>query len=147
MDDRNMEQQVWQRVRQTQDRIQENTLAQLQRETMELAAAYRMLGAQFTGNPREQALRLYRGENANAAALAGLGILSRHEGERLKHWQPGKESARKVLERCYHRTRRCLTEYMARSADGEYGIVFQKLAEREGEHCAIIAELLGTIER
>lgn len=145
MDDRNVEQQVWQRVHQAQERKPEDTLLQLQREAQELAAAYKSLAARLTGNPREQALMLYRGETANAAALAGVGILSRQGRESLKHWQPGKEPARKALERCYHKTRRCLTEYMARSAEAEYGIVFQKLAEREGDHCEVIAQLLGNL--
>ena len=145
MDDRNTEQQVWQRVRSAAQEPPRNDLRQLQREAMELAASYRGLVSQLTGRQQEQARRLYLGEKANGQTLAGIGALSRQQGEALKLWQPGKEPARKVLEKSYHRTRRCMTEYLARSADGEFGVVFQKLADREGEHCGLIVELLGSL--
>ena len=141
--DWNMEQQVWQRVMSGQEPARGNDLRQLQREAMELAAIYRRLVSQLAGAPQELAKRLYAGEKANAAALTGIGVLSRQGGEQLKLWQPGKEDAAKQLERCYHRTRRCMTEYLARSADGEFGVVFEKLAKRAGEHCALLAEILG----
>ena len=122
-----------------------NDLRQLQREAMELAAIYRSVSSRMAGQQREQVARLHRGEKANAAALAGIGVLSRQNAEQLKLWQPGKEETKKQLERCYHRTRRCMTEYLARSADHEFGMVFEKMAKREGEHCGILAELLGSL--
>ena len=139
------EQQVWQRVKAGNEEIQRNDLLQLQREAMELTAIYRSLSVQLTGKQRELAVKLHRGEKANAAALAGIRILSRQNGEHLKLWQPGKEDPKKLLERCYHRTRRCITEYLARTADGEFGVVFEKMAKRGGEHCWLIAELLGSL--
>ena len=39
-----------------------------------------------------------------------------------------------------------MTEYLARSAEAEYGVVFEKMAKREGEHCGMIAELLGSLD-
>ncbi len=139
----NMEQEIWQRVRANREEAPRNDLRQLQREAMELASIYRNLSAQLAGKPQELVKRLYAGEKANGSALAGIGTLSRQGGEQLKLWQPGKEDVKKQLERCYHRTRRCMTEYLARSAEGEYGVVFEKLAKREGEHCALLAEVLG----
>ena len=121
-----------------------NDLRQLQREAMELAAIYRSLLPQLTGRKRELILKLQSDERANAAALAGIGIFSRQHGEQIKLWHPGKDDALKQLERCYHRTRRCMMEYLARSADNEYGVVFEKLAKREGECCVAIAELIGS---
>jgi len=144
--DPNTEQQIWQRVLARPEEDRQNDLRQLQREAMELAAVYRSLSGQLTGKAKEQANRLYLGEKANIAALGGIRILSRQKEETLKLWQPGKEPAVKVLQRCYHRARRCMAEYMARSAETEFGIVFQKLAQREGEHCALIAQMLGSIK-
>lgn len=141
--DTQREQQVWQRVRSGREEARKNELRQLQREAMELAAIYRSLSSRMTGRQQEQAAKLYRGEMDNAAALGGIGILSRQQGESVKLWQPEKEDPRRLLERCYHRTCRCLTEYLARSADGEFGVVFEKMARREGEHCLILAQLLG----
>lgn len=138
------EQQVWQRVRSCREEGEKQDLRQLQREAMELAALYRNLSSQMTGKLQEQVKQLYMGEKANAAALAGIGMLSHQQGENLKLWSPGREEPQRMLEKCYHRTRRCLTEYMARSADGEFGVVFQKMAEREIAHCVLIAELLGS---
>lgn len=141
--DLTMEQQVWQRVRTSREETPQNDLRQLQQEAMELAALYRSLTGQASGQTRGQLQELYRGEKANASALAGIRRLSRQPGENLKIWQPGKEDLSKLLERCYHRTRRCMTEYLARSADGEFGVVFEKMAKREGQHCLLIAQLLG----
>ena len=39
-----------------------------------------------------------------------------------------------------------MAEYTARSADPEYGAVYQKMAQREGEHCCLIAQILGNLE-
>ena len=144
--DQSMEQKVWQRVRANREEPPKNDLRQLQREAMELAAVYRNLASQLTGKQQELAKRLYAGEKANAAALAGIEKLSRTGGESIKLWQPGKEDPKKMLEKCYYRTRRCMTEYMARSAEGEFGVVFERMAKREGEYCALIAELLGNLK-
>ena len=144
--DWNAEQQIWQRVRANREEGAKNDLRQLRREAMELAAVYRGLLPRMTGRQREQVARLHQGEQANSAALAGIGILSHQNREQLKLWQPGKEEPQKLLERCYHRTRRCMMEYMARSAEAEFGVVFEKLAKREGEQCSIIAELLGELQ-
>ena len=112
---------------------------------MELAAIYQGIASRLTRKQQEQVQRLYAGEKANTAALLGIGILSRQGGEVLKLWQPGKEDVKQQLQRCYHRTQRCMTEYLARSAEAEYGVVFERLAKREGEHCMMIAELLGSL--
>ena len=144
--DWNVEQQIWQRVRANREEGSKNDLRQLRREAMELAAVYLAVSSRLTGRQQELVNRLHAGERANGAALAGIRILSRQSAEQLKLWQPGKEEIKKLLERCYHRTRRCMTEYLARSADGEFGVVFERLAKREGEHCGMIAELLGSLK-
>lgn len=144
--DAQKEQQVWQRVRASREESPKNGLRQLQREAMELAAVYRLLASRMAGRQQELLTKLYQGERENGAALAGIAVLSRQSGESLKLWQPEKEEARRLLERCYHRTRRCMTEYLARSADVEFGVVFEKLAKREGEHCFLIARLLGILQ-
>ena len=136
--------QVWQRVNACREEAPKNDLRQLQREAMEMAAIYRSLLPQLAGRKRELVEKLYAGEKGNAAALAGIGMISRQHGEQVKLWQPGREDPGKQLERCYHRTRRCMTEYLARSADGEFGVVFEKLTKREGEHCWMLAELIGS---
>lgn len=144
--DHRTEQQVWQRVRASREEAPPNDLRQLQREALELAAVYWNLASQLTGKPQSLLKRLHAGEKANAAALAGIAKLSRMGGESLKLWQPGKEDPSRLLQRCYHRTRRCMTECLARSVEGEFGVVFEKLANREKEHCCLLAEALGGIQ-
>ena len=145
MDNQTREQQVWQRVQASREEAPRNDLRQLQREAMELAVIYRGIASRLTGKQQEMVQRLYGGEKANTSALVGIGILSRQGGETLKVWQPGKETVSKQLQRCYHRSLRCMTEYLARSAEPEYGVVFERMAKREGEHCMMIAELLGSL--
>ena len=137
------EQQVWQRVRANREEMPGRDLLQLQREAMELAAIYRNLSTRMTGRQQELVKRLWAGARANGEALAGIRMLSGQNAEQLKLWQPGKEETKKLLQQCYHRTRRCMTEYLARSVDGEVGVVFDGMARREGEHCLLIAQLLG----
>ena len=141
----NREAGVWQRVLGSREDGPHGDLQQLQREAMELAGAYRALAARTTGSAQELLRKLHQGEQANAAALTGILVLSRQHGEHLKLWQPGQEDSRKLLERCYHRTRRCAVEYMARSADSEFGCVFEQLAKREQTHCYLIAQVLGLL--
>ena len=141
--ERNMEREVWQRVRGCKEEIPKQDLRQMQREAMELAAIYRSLASRMTGRRQEKLMLLCRGERENAAALAGIAVLSRQGGEAMKLWQPEKDDPRRLLERCYHRTRRCILEYMARSGDGEFGVVYEKMAKKAGEHCLMIAQLLG----
>lgn len=141
--DPNVEQQVWQRVFARPEEPIREDLRTLLLGAMELAAIYRNLAGTLTGKAREQVKQLYEGEAANLACLKGIARLSGRGEEVLKVWNPTKEPAAKALEKCYHKTRRAMIEYASRSADSEFGTVFQKLADREGKHCAVIAELLG----
>ena len=143
--DPNMERQVWVRVFARPQEPPRDDLRALMLLSMEQAAAYRQLANMLTGRARERARQLYEGEQANLACLKGMRMLSGIPGERAKSMNLPREPAEKLLEKCYHRCRRGLTEYTARTVDGEFGAVFQKMAQREGEHCALIAELLGTL--
>lgn len=143
--DPNVEQQVWQRVFAQPQNQGRDDLRGLMLSAMEAAAAWRYLAGMMTGKARERVKQLYEGEQANIACLKGMHILSGGTGELPRAVSGPKESTRKVLEKSYHRTRRAMAEYMARSVDGEFGEVFREMARREGEHCALIAELLGSI--
>ena len=129
----NRENQVWQRVLARQEREAVDTLQQLMREAESLAAVYRR-------NPHPLAKRLQEGEQANAASLRGIALLSGEKLEEVKLWEP---AGKPDLRRCWHRTRRCQAEYTARALDPEFGEVYRKMAEREADHLALIAQLLG----
>ena len=144
MNDRNTEQQVWQRVLNQQEEQPRSDLRQLQFAAMELAGVYRHLAGTLTGKPREKARLLYEEEMETAACLKGLSILSGRKDDLLTIWTPSKEPKQKLLEKCYHQTRRCMVDYTARSAEPEFGCVFHRLAEKAGNRCAILAQLLGS---
>ena len=54
------------------------------------------------------------------------------------------EPAAKALERRYHCARRAVTEYTARTVDGDFGIVFQHLTDLSREECVLLSRLLGS---
>ena len=145
MENPNTEQQVWQRVLQGQEAQPRSDLRQLQLAAMELAGIYRHLAGTLTGKQRELAKELYEAEMATARCLKGASILAGRKEDVLTIWTPAKEPARKLLEKCYHQTRRCLVDYTARSAEPELGPVFQQLAKHAGKRCAQVAQLLGML--
>ena len=49
-----------------------------------------------------------------------------------------------TLRSCSGREMRCLAQYEQRAGDREYGIVFEKLALQEQEHCKTLLEIIGT---
>lgn len=140
------EQQVWQRVLARQETRSDTTLRAMEQAAMELAACFRRLSGTLTGRQRELVRQLQEGEQANAAALRGIARLCGSEEEVLKPWNPGKAPPRRLLEACYHKARRCMVDYLSRSAEPEYGAVFRLLSDREARHCLLLAELLGLRE-
>jgi len=136
------EQQVWQRVFSPAEQPGSD-LRSLRMGAMELAAAYRYLQGILPGKQRETVRQLQEGELANSAALKGVMQLSGQGEEILKIWNPSREPGGKLLERCYFKTRRAMVEYMGRSAEPEFGVVFRALADREGRHCLELVQLLG----
>ena len=59
--------------------------------------------------------------------------------------QQPREPAPRLLRSCHEKTRNCMTEYMARTVDGETGAVFRRLADRAEQQCMRIAELAGML--
>ena len=139
------EHQVWQRVLAQPGEPPRNDLRQLQQEIMELVGIYRQLLASAAPGHREGLKALLEGEQANVACLKGLAVLSGESREVLKVWNPAKGSRQKLLETCYHKTRRCMIDCMALSPEPEYGVVFRQMADREALHCSRIAQLLGSL--
>ena len=138
------ETQVWQRVFQSPEQPQTD-LRPLRLTVAELVASYRHLSQTLTGPGKELAKRLWEEEQASAACLKGLAILSGSGAEVLKIWDPPKDPPRKLLIKCYHKSHRCMLDCMGHSAEAEYGTVFRCLSDREGQHCALLAQLLGML--
>lgn len=141
----NGENAVWQRVFAGQSSPPPRELEQLVWECADLAARYGLLMERSSGKQRELLRQLREGEQANLAALLGILRLARRAMAPPTPLAGKREPPARVLEGCWHRTRRCLVEYAARAAEPEFGPVFRSLADREAEHCALLVRLLGGI--
>ena len=139
--DQKMEQQVWQRVL-GQAQLPSGDLRALELAALEAAAVYRKLSGRFTGRSRETLRRLYDVQTEAAACLKGMERLSGGAGKPARV-SPPEEPAEKALEKRYHCACRAITEYTARTVDGEFGAVFQHLAELSRTECVLLAGLLG----
>ena len=135
----NMEQRVWQRVFAQPEERQED-LMPLIYASQELATAYGHLAK----NGGEKIRGLLKGETEILNMLKGLSRLQGHQ-VRLKPLPAPTEPAARLLEKCFHRSVRARREFLARSAGGEFGEVFRILAEKTGEQCGKIAEVLGNL--
>ena len=140
---RDVEQQVWQRVLGQQEPPRGN-LRPMELEAMEAAAVYRKLAGQFSGKGREQLRHLHDMQLEMLACLRGIGRLSGCGGGKNAQIALPEEPAAKLLERRYYCARRAVTEYTARTVDGDFGIVFQHLADLSREECAALSRLLGS---
>lgn len=107
----------------------------LLREAEDLAEEYRRLGLG----------EMYRGARQAVRVLRGIGIL---EGSRMA---PGRRrpgisgDRRRRLTQCYHRARRLMAEYAARTAQPETGFLYQHLEGQEHRRCIQLARLLGEL--
>ena len=145
MEEQTQEQQIWQRVLTGREAPPRSDLRQMQLQSLELAGIYRYLAQHRTGKQQERARELYEAEMGTALCLKGLGILSGRQEDVLTPWHPIKAPGRKLLEKCYHQTRRCMVDYAARSAEPEFGCVFHTLAQQAEDRCTRITQLLGSI--
>lgn len=140
------EQKIWQRVaggmRQENSDIRPLLLA-----AAEGVAAYRQLSGLLTGRSRERMRGLLATAQRSLEALKGIQTMSGHPAGALRTVPVPKESPRRLLERSFHRSLRQMTEYTARALDPEYGVVYQMLADREREAAAVLAELIGGLEK
>lgn len=143
MDD--METRVWQRVLGQPAEPQGEDVKPLLLAAQELAAVYGRLSRVMTGQNREMLRKLQEGEQENIACLKGISALQ-NRAVKLNAMQVPPEPAAKALEKCYHRTRRAMGEYMARSTGAEFGEVYRALADRARENCVLVAKVLGNLK-
>ena len=132
MEDRELEKRVWERVAAREAPPREEDLEALLRQARELAEEYRALAALM--GDRSILAGIRREEQETARILAGIRALSQGGGsEKLQR-----------LRRCYHRSRRAMTDYAARVATPEVGLAYQYLSELERQHCLEILRMLGS---
>jgi hypothetical protein len=147
--DKQMERRVWQRVQSRQDTPipaprQEN-LKPWVLVAQENTAVLRSLQLQLIGKQWEGLRKLEGDSGRIVQALRGI-CLMQGETVRLNPVPTPKETPRRALEKCFHRTRRLRDEMVKRSADGEFGIVFLSLARKCEDLCAALAEMIGRLD-
>ena len=136
-----MEQRVWNRVM-GQKEVQNRELKELAMEAQQAAAEYRYLLRSKQESHRELGRQLLKAEQENLACLKGLHYLQTGIAMRLPMASPGVWDIKRMVRR-YHVSRRTLAEYMARTAESEWGTVFLAMAKRQEGQCDRIARLLG----
>ena len=131
MEDRDLEKRVWERVAAREGAPRED-MEELLRQARELGEEYRAL-ARLMGDRGELA-GIRREQQEIARILAGIRALQ----------QGGGSEKQKRLRRCYHRSRRAMTDYAARMAAAEVGLAYQYLSELERQHCIEVLKMLGS---
>ncbi len=136
---------IWQRVHQTQPNVIEN-LQPMVAIMQENAAVYSHLARQLQGRGRELAMHLHEQQLAAVRCLKGVHRLV--AGSVLQVGSSGAtmESSEAALRKAYGQTLKTVTFCESRSADREYGAVFEALGVRQREQCRLLAELMGLLQ-
>lgn len=135
-DDRQMK--LWSRVRSGTGNLQP-----LLALAMSEAAAFGALLRQMPGNAQGQLRLLREQELAHARCIRGIRLLCGAEPMKVGASPVKQERPETILRRSYGNALRAMREYGDRAGDPEYGAVFQWMEQREREHCAIIAQIMG----
>ena len=132
MEDLELERRVWERVADRENHSREEDMDALLRQNRQIAEEYRALAARM--GDRNLLAGIRREEQETARILAGIRALQQGGGsEKLQR-----------LRRCYHRSRRAMTDYAARVATPEVGLAYQYLSELERRHCIEVLKMLGS---
>ena len=136
-----MEKRVWQRVM-AQPRQEASNLKTLAIDTQEALGEYRQLLKAKVESIREVGRQLLKVEQENMACLRGLHYLQTGEQMKVSMGNLFPVDLKRMVRR-YHSARRQLMEYTARSAEPEWGCVFQAMAKRQEGQCDRLCQLLG----
>lgn len=143
------EERVWRRVRGEEPaQVQPDLgLPGLIAGEMQAGAGYQALAERFSGREAETLRRMAREEHSHEMALRGMHFLITGERPAVKIGPQTREPLETTLRRCYAGEMKSLAAYESRSHDREYGHVFASLAAQEREHCRLVLELLGRLDR
>lgn len=142
--DKDREQAVWHRVRPAAEEPRRLELRALELAAAENTATYRRLWSGSGGRARQTLALLLAGSRREGAILRGLQRLA-GGGQGEKTPPVPRQTAPEALGQCYHRTRRSLEEYTARTLDPELGCVFQELSRMTQRQCTAIAQCVGEL--
>ena len=136
---------VWSRVRPTQQPVTEGLQA-LAAVAMTAVAVYAALAKQLGGPQRELALQLREQQLAVARCLKGIRRMAGASPMQIEGAALPIQTAEAALRKNYGQGLKALRAFESRSADEEYGAVFEALAVRQREHLRKITELMGLLQ-
>lgn len=136
---------VWQRVRPAQVPVTED-LQPLAATALNAALGYGELARQLTGIQKELALQLREQMLVTVRCLKGIHRMAGGRPMQLGGSTPVLQTAEALLRKNYGQGLKALHAFESRSADGEYGAVFEALAVRQREHLRKLAELMGFLQ-
>ena len=145
------EERVWQRI-QSEKREQNaaprgENLPALIMEQLQLSSAYLQISRLLQGKDGSEFVRLAREARAGAVCLKGILVLTGKPAPPISTTPAQFSTMDAMLRRCYGMELRLMKEYESRHGDMEYGPVFARLAQRGGEHCGTLLELIGKTGR
>ena len=141
-----LEQRVWKRVR-GEEQPSAVSVQSLMAAEQDEAAVHLMLSRQMQGKEKALLRRMFEEDRCHAAMLRGMNELMTGKRLAARTAPPTPQTPETTLRKSYARKLQALSEYESRCADGEYGAVFSKMAQQEKEHCAMILEILGSLQR
>lgn len=97
-----------------------------------------------TGNTLRQ---FARQEQAHAAALKGICTVAEGNCPGIRPIPIQKAPIPVLLRQCYGQKLQALAEYEKRTADLQYGKVFQRLTQQEQAQCQFLLELIGNFQQ
>ena len=138
---------VWQRVQNEKQegkpgRVTES-LPALIMEQLQLSGMYRQIAARINGKDGAVMIRLAREAGMQAACLNGIMRLMDGTTPQMGGVHQPLSNTEAALRRCYGAELRLLKVYESKTADAEYGPVFDRMAARQQEHCCALLELIG----
>lgn len=107
---------------------------------------YAGIARQLQGAQKELAIQLWQQQLETLHVLQGIYRLATGMHMNLKNEEMLLENIEPALRKNYTRCLKALAAYENRSADREFGTIFEALADREREHGRKIAELMGVMQ-
>ena len=141
-----LEQRVWKRIR-GEEPPSPVSIQSLMAAEQDEAAIHLMLSRQMQGREKALLRKMFEEDRCHAAMLRGMNELMTGKRLATRTAPPQPQTPQIALRKSYARKLQALSEYESRCTDGEYGAVFFKMVQQEKEHCALILEILGSMQR
>ena len=139
---------VWQRVQGEKQEIPvppgSDNLQSLIMDQLQLSSMYQRLSGSYGGADGTALMRLAREARTQASCLRGLAVLMLGQKPEVRPAPMHRHALDAALRWCYGQELRLLKEYENRCNDPEYGPVFDRMVQRQREHCCIVLELIGS---